>query len=82
MRIVKHILKNSKLSFFFDENNHCVQVYIFHYQDVLDFSNDLIELPFVRIIGNALLITRLEEDNLEITGNIEKIEFQKTQKEE
>lgn len=82
MKIVKHMLKNSKLSFFFDEDGNCIQTYIFNYQDVLDFSNCLIELPFVKIIGDTLLITRLEEDNLEITGNIEKVEFQKKEKKE
>ena len=82
MKVVKQMLKNGKLSLFLNEDNSCIQAFIFNYQDVLDFSDCLLELPFAKIKGHSLLITRMEEDNLEITGTIETIEFQKKEKEE
>lgn len=79
MNLVNHILKNSKVSLFFNQDGYCIQVWIFNYHEILDFSSNEIVLPFLTITGSKLLITRLEDDIVEISGEIEEVKTKKTE---
>ncbi len=80
MNMVNQLLKNSKISLFFDEQNTCILIYVFHYQMVLDYCKEYVKLQFATIKGSDLFITRMEDDQLEIRGKIEKIIFHKEDK--
>lgn len=77
MNLVNQIFKNSKASLFFDQNGNCIQTWVFNYSEIIDFSKEKIVLSFLTIIGSELLITRLDEDIVEISGKIEEIETKK-----
>ncbi|MBQ3021031.1 MAG: YabP/YqfC family sporulation protein [Bacilli bacterium] len=53
-------------------------IYIYKYLDILKFSDKLIKLKLPNLIvvisGNDLLITKLQENELLIKGNINKVE--------
>lgn len=77
MNLVNHILKNSKVSLFFNQDGYCVQAWVFNYNEIIDFSSNEIVLPFLTISGSKLLITRLEDDIVEISGQVEEIKTKK-----
>lgn len=80
MNMVNQLLKNSKISLFFDEQNTCILIYVFHYQMMLDYCKEYVKLQFATIQGSDLFITRMEDDQLEISGKIKNIIFQEEDK--
>lgn len=80
MNLVNHIFKNSKASLFFNQDGECIQVWIFNYHEIIDFSSNEIILSFLSIVGSKLLITRLEDDIIEISGQIEEVKTQKNER--
>ena len=53
-------------------------IYIYKYQEIIKFTNNIISIKLkdllLNIIGNNLLITKMEKNELLIKGNINKLE--------
>ena len=53
-------------------------IYIYKYQEIIKFTNNIISVKLkdllLNIIGNNLLITKMEKNELLIKGNINKLE--------
>ncbi len=77
MKIVDQIIKNTKISLFLGEDGICFQAYIFNYHHINDFSTEKIDFLDFSILGSNLLITRMEDEEIEINGTIQEIKFKK-----
>ena len=64
---------NSKVSFFIDDKFLIYKLIFYNYSHLYDFSEDVINIDKMLIIGNDLLITKLEDNVIEINGKIKEI---------
>lgn len=64
---------NSKVSFFIDDKFLIYKLIFYNYSNLYDFSEDVINIDKMLIIGNDLLITKLEDNVIEINGKIKEI---------
>ena len=64
---------NSKVSFFIDDKFLIYKLIFYNYSNLYDFSEDVINIDKMLIIGNDLLITKLEANVIEINGKIKEI---------
>ena len=49
------------------------KVIFYNYSNLYEFSEDVINIDKILIIGNELLITKLEDNIIEINGKIKEI---------
>lgn len=64
---------NSKISIFIDDKMSIYKVIFYNYSNLYDFSEDVINIDKILITGNELLITKLEDNIIEINGKIKEI---------
>ncbi len=73
MGLFKEELKKAKISLFLDDNMQIYCVILYNMGKVKDFKTDLIAFNNCRIVGNHLKIVKMEENIVEIEGQITKI---------
>ncbi len=64
---------NSKVSIFVDDQFLIYKVVFYNYLNLYDFSKDIIVIDKILISGNDLLITKLEDNIIEINGKVKEI---------
>ena len=76
--LLKNELNRRKISLFLDQNYQVYQVNAYNMGPLLSFNDEIITFTNWQIIGQNLIISKLEESEVEIKGAIEKVESHQT----
>lgn len=75
MNILNKLLDNKKISLFIDDDLCCKKVIIYQFNKLIEYTSELIIINNLLIMGNCLVIKRLEDEEIEIQGQIKEIKF-------
>ena len=75
MNFAKQLLGNKKISIFLDKNGICHQASLYNVKELKQCQSNRIEIDNFSIMGEGLIITRMEDYEITIEGKIEKMEF-------
>ena len=75
MRLINETIWGSKYVLFGDRNKKIYKVIIENTDPIINFDNDFIEFPHYIISGNNLKIKKMEDDELEIKGEIKSFRY-------
>lgn len=76
MKITSQLLKYEKISIFKNDLGIVYKLNIYRYQHVNKVTSELIEIDNLLITGSCLALVRIENEEIEIKGQVNKIEFE------